>query len=40
MKITIDSGIPFIKGVFEPFAEVRYIPGKQIDASTIRDCDA
>lgn len=40
MKITIDSGIPFIKGIFEPFAEVRYIPGKQIDASTIRDCDA
>lgn len=40
MKITIDSAIPFIKGVFEPYAEVQYIEGSSFDADTVRDSDA
>lgn len=40
MKIVIDDKIPFIRGVFEPFAEVVYLPGGRIDAGTVRDADA
>ena len=27
MKIVADSAIPFLQGVLEPWAEVRYLPG-------------
>jgi erythronate-4-phosphate dehydrogenase len=40
MKIIIDEKIPFIKGVFEPWAEVVYSPGRAIEARMIADADA
>lgn len=40
LKIVADSAIPFLKGVLEPWAEVRYIPGAEISAGEVRDADA
>ena len=40
MKIVIDEKIPFIKGVFEPWAEVVYSPGRAIDSAMVADADA
>lgn len=40
MKIVIDSGIPFIKGVFEPYAEVVYAEGRAISRDMVADADA
>lgn len=40
MKIVIDSGIPFIRGVFEPFAEVVYAEGRVICREQVLDADA
>lgn len=40
MKIIIDDKIPFIRGAFEPFADVAYIPGKKISPEDVRDADA
>ena len=40
MKVVIDKSIPFIEGVFEPYAEVVYIPGPEIVGSDIKDADA
>ncbi len=40
MKIVIDKDIPFIKGVFEPFAEVVYMKGADIDAGVVKDAQA
>lgn len=40
MKIVCDDKIPFIKGVFEPYAEVLYLPGKATDAAAVKDADA
>ncbi len=40
MKIVADDKIPFLKGILEPFAEVLYLPGKQIDNRILRDADA
>ena len=40
MKVIIDSAIPFIAGVFEPYAEVQYLAGEQFDADAVRDSDA
>lgn len=40
MKITIDNAIPFIAGVFEPYAEVQYLAGERFDADSVRDSDA
>lgn len=40
MKIIADQAIPFLKGVFEPFAEVRYLPGREITPADVRDADA
>jgi len=40
MKIVIDNKIPYIRGVFEPFAEVVYLPGSQTNAEVVRDADA
>lgn len=39
MKIVIDDKIPFIQGVFEPYAEVAYLPGGKIDAAAVRTAD-
>lgn len=40
MKIVIDSGIPFIRGVFEPYADVAYIAGRSIGREDVLDADA
>ncbi len=40
MKIIIDEKIPYVKGVFEPWAEVVYSPGHAIDARMVADADA
>jgi erythronate-4-phosphate dehydrogenase len=40
MKIVADKNIPFLEGVFEPFAEVVYIDGSQITREDVLDADA
>ena len=40
MKIVADTNIPFLKGVLEPYAEVCYLPGKDIDRAVMADADA
>ena len=40
MKIVCDNKIPFIRGVFEPYAEVVYLPGNETTAEVVRDADA
>ncbi|MBR2962145.1 MAG: 4-phosphoerythronate dehydrogenase [Alistipes sp.] len=40
MKIIVDSAIPFLRGVLEPYAEVQYVAGSAITAKECRDADA
>ncbi|MFR9620608.1 MAG: 4-phosphoerythronate dehydrogenase [Rikenellaceae bacterium] len=40
VKIVIDSAIPFIEGVFEPYAQVVYVASSQITPDVIRDAEA
>ena len=40
MKIVADTNIPFLKGVLEPYAEVVYMDGRQIDREAMHDADA
>ncbi len=40
MKIVADENIPFLKGVLEPFADVVYLPGKEISPGIVRSADA
>lgn len=40
MKIVIDDKIPFIKGVFEPFADTVYLPGAEINNKAVKNADA
>ncbi len=40
MKFVIDTEIPFIKGVFEPYGEVLYCGGTEITSECIKDADA
>ena len=40
MKIIIDDKIPYIRGVFEPFAEVIYLPGSETTPEVVKDADA
>ena len=40
MRIVCDDKIPFLRGVFEPYAEVVYLPGAAICAADVRDADA
>lgn len=40
IKIIADNKIPFLKGALEPFADVIYLPGKEISPDQIRDADA
>lgn len=40
MKVVIDSAIPYIKGVLEPYAEVIYRAGNAFSAEEVSDADA
>lgn len=40
MKIVIDKNIPFLEGVFEPYAEVVYETAKAINRQLVMDADA
>ncbi|MBO5216250.1 MAG: 4-phosphoerythronate dehydrogenase [Alistipes sp.] len=40
MKFVIDSAIPYISGVLEPYGEVVYLPGKDFTPADVRDADA
>ena len=40
LKIVADSNIPFLKGVFEPYADMVYIDGLNIGRQDVRDADA
>jgi erythronate-4-phosphate dehydrogenase len=40
MKIIVDDKIPYIRGAFEPFAEVVYLPGSKTTAAAVKDADA
>lgn len=40
MKIVADRNIPFLTGVFEPYAEIRYLDGKEITHEDLIDADA
>lgn len=40
MKVIIDSAIPFIHGVLEPYSEVVYCSGTAINSDVVRDADA
>lgn len=39
-KIIIDNAIPYIKGILEPYFEVVYVAGSDINATNVKDCDA
>jgi len=39
MKIVADSHIPYLKGVFEPFFDVEYLPGHLIGKDSVKDAD-
>lgn len=40
MKIVADKAVPFLQGVFEPYAEVVYKPGIEIGPDDVKDADA
>ncbi|MBR1576624.1 MAG: 4-phosphoerythronate dehydrogenase [Bacteroidales bacterium] len=40
MKFVVDKTIPFIEHLFEPYAEVVYLEGKDISFENVRDADA
>ena len=39
LKIIADDKIPFLRGVLEPFAEVEYLPGKDLTKEKVKDID-
>jgi erythronate-4-phosphate dehydrogenase len=40
MKIVADKNIPFLKGALEPYADVTYMPGKEINKEALLGADA
>jgi erythronate-4-phosphate dehydrogenase len=40
VKIVADNKIPYLRGALEKFAEVTYLPGKEITRDSIMDADA
>lgn len=40
MKIVADNRIPYLKGLLEPYADVQYLPGKDICNKDLIDADA
>lgn len=39
-KIVIENHVPFVRGVFEPFCQVEYLPSQQITKQAVADADA
>ena len=40
MKIVIDNTVPYLKGIAEPIAEVKYLDSKEFTPTAIQDADA
>ena len=40
LKIIADDKIPFLRGILEPYAEVRYLPGGKITRADLMNADA
>lgn len=40
MKIVADNTVPYLKGVAEPIAEIKYLNSNEFTPSTIHDADA
>ena len=40
MKIVADNTVPFLKGIAEPIAEVKYLTSKEFTPENIKDADA
>lgn len=40
IRIVADRNVPFLEGVFEPYADMVYIDGKAISSEDVRDADA
>jgi erythronate-4-phosphate dehydrogenase len=40
IRIIADENIPYLKGVLEPYADINYLPGSQINRNSISDADA
>lgn len=40
IKIIADDKIPFLEGVFEPYADIEYYPGKEISNEIVKNADA
>lgn len=40
LKIVADDKIPFLKGIFEPYAEILYLPDNEINRSLLKEVDA
>ncbi|MBR8534793.1 4-phosphoerythronate dehydrogenase PdxB [Carboxylicivirga sediminis] len=40
LKIVADNKIPFLEGALEPFADVTYFPGGEIDNEKLKEADA
>lgn len=38
-RIVIDNEVPFVEGVFEPFADVEYVPSHDITRDVVKDAD-
>lgn len=39
LKIVADKAIPFLEGVFDPYADMTYLPGDKIGPDDVRDAD-
>lgn len=39
LKIVADKAIPFLEGVFDPYADMTYLPGDKIGLEDVRDAD-
>ena len=39
LKIVVDKAIPFLEGVFDPYADMTYLPGDKIGPEDVRDAD-
>ena len=40
MRVVIDSAIPYIKGILEPYSDVIYLPAKEITADIVHNAEA